>query len=225
MTQTAHTFTPPADDDAPSAESLGYWLHLPPSYRDDRLWPLVLFLHGVGERGRDLAQVQRYGLPAALVKQPDLPFLAISPQCPPETDWTPHMTTLLALIDEIAGRYAVDTRRIYLTGLSMGGRGAWHLAVLAPDRFAALAPVCGRIPDLPDFLQRICVLGDLPTWVFHGAQDDVVPLHNSEQMVAALRACGAHPRFTVYPDLAHDSWTATYDNPELYAWMLAQDRK
>ena len=113
----------------------------------------------------------------------------------------------------------MDDHRLYLTGLSMGGRGAWRLAMLNPNRFAALAPICGRIPNLPGFLDNLSTLRRLPIWVFHGANDQVVPIENSQKIVAALQTLGGNVQFTIYPNADHDSWTATYANPVLYEWL------
>ena len=111
----------------------------------------------------------------------------------------------------------MNTGRIYLTGLSMGGYGTWSLAIAYPGRFAAIAPVCGG--SEPFFAGRI---KDIPAWIFHGAKDSVVPVSKSEEMVNALKKHGSNVKFTVYPEAKHDSWTATYNNPELYEWFLKQ---
>ncbi len=126
---------------------------------------------------------------------------------------------LNALLDSVIKEYHVDKDRVYLTGLSMGGFGTWALAAAFPGKFAALAPICGG--GSPADAAK---LARLPIWVFHGAKDNTVPLKRSEEMVEALKAAGGHPKFTVYPDAGHDSWTATYDNPEFYQWLLAQKR-
>jgi predicted peptidase len=122
---------------------------------------------------------------------------------------------LINLLDDIVSRYNVDTERIYLTGLSMGGYGTWTLAAAYPQRFAAIAPICGGGERyMADKFKNV------PVWAFHGAKDNVVPPVKSEEMVNAINARGGNARLTVYPDAAHDSWTATYDNPELYDWFL-----
>ncbi len=127
--------------------------------------------------------------------------------------------SLAALLDDVCRRYAVDEGRLYVTGLSMGGYGTWSLAARQPDRFAAIAPICGGGDP-----QAAAGFAQVPAWVFHGAKDNVVPLERSEEMVQALRDAGAEVRFTVYPDADHDSWTETYANPELYEWLLSHDR-
>jgi predicted peptidase len=183
-------------------------------------WPLIFFLHGAGERGRDLALIRDYGIPHAAGRMKQFPFATVSPLCPPYTYWEDLDEVLFALLDEIIATRRVDARRVYLTGLSMGGHGTWILALQQPQRFAALAPVCAPFPNLPDVLQRLPVLADKPAWIFHGAKDDVVPIKHSESMVAALRAFNPHVRFSVYPNLRHDAWVRAYADPALYAWFL-----
>ena len=196
-----------------------YLLHLPEDYaRTRKRWPLMLFLHGAGERGDDLALVKKHGPPKFLDDRPDFPCIVVSPQCPAEEWW--DTTVLVALLDRVSKLYRVDPQRIYVTGLSMGGYGTWALALAQPQRFAAIVPVCGGGNRL--LAKRIA---HLPVWVFHGAEDEIVPLEQSERMVDALRAAGAEPQFTVYEDVGHDSWTETYANPELYEWLLAQRRQ
>ncbi|HID54914.1 TPA: phospholipase [Candidatus Poribacteria bacterium] len=200
---------------------LGYLLFLPDEYvrGTKRKWPLILFLHGAGERGDDLNLLKRHGIPKITEERPDFPFIAVSPQCPRYSWWTAEIESLKTLLDHIVESYPVDTDRVYLTGLSMGGFGTWRLAASYPERFAAIAPICGG--GDPKWAPR---LKDIPAWVFHGAKDEIVPLSESERMVEALKACGGNVRFTVYPDAGHDSWTRTYENPELYEWFLQHSK-
>jgi len=121
--------------------------------------------------------------------------------------------------------YAVDLSRVYLTGLSMGGRGAYQLAALQPQRFAALVPICGPRPDVLRREERMCALIYLPTWIFHGALDSMVAADESIKIADELKALGGNVRLTIYPDLKHNSWQRTYENPELYEWLLEQKRK
>src|SRR5262249_47409491 len=147
------------------------------------------------------------------------PFIVVSPQSP-RFGW--DVDTLNALLNDVVAHYKVDQDRIYLTGLSMGGGGTWQLAAAHPERFAAIVPVCGYTNNPADAGQ----LKDLPIWVFHGAKDSSVPLKRSEDMVKALEEVkAAEVKFTVYPEAGHDSWTETYDNPELYKWLLEHKRK
>ena len=200
---------------------LRYLLFLPDEYSRDpkRKWPLILFLHGAGERGDDLDLLKRHGIPKITERWRDFPFIAVSPQCPRYSWWTAEIESLNALLDHIVESYSVDVSRVYLTGLSMGGFGTWRLAASYPERFAAIAPICGG--GDPEWAPR---LKDIPVWVFHGAKDEIVPLSESEKMVEALKACGGNVRFTVYPDAGHDSWTQTYENPELYEWFLQHSK-
>ncbi len=205
-----------------------YLLFLPLQYpaRPRKRWPLILFLHGAGERGTDLSKVSIHGPPKLVQNQPDFPFVVVSPQCPNGQHWSNDL--LLALLDDVVQRYRIDQHRLYLTGLSMGGYGAWRLALARPERFAALAPLCGGGEVLPIFLasvERRRALRTLGIWAFHGAKDPVVPLSESERMVEALRKVGAQPKLTVYPESGHDCWTETYENPALYQWFLEHRRE
>lgn len=201
---------------------LDYLLYLPDGYREDapQGWPLILFLHGMGQRGDDLELIKKHGIPKIVEERNDFPFVAVSPQCKESSYWPMELESLIALLDDVVTRYNVDAGRIYLTGLSMGGYGTWLLATAYPERFAAIAPICGG--GFPVMASR---LKDVPVWAFHGAKDETVPLSESERMVHALKACGGEVRFTVYPQAGHDAWTETYDNPELYEWFLRHRRK
>jgi predicted peptidase len=204
--------------------AIKYLLYLPKDYgtKDER-WPMILFLHGAGERGSNLEAVKKHGPPKLVAQDKDLPFVIVSPQCPAEDWWTnvEQLDALNALVDEMVANYRVDPGRIYLTGLSMGGYGTWALAFTYPNRFAAIAPICGG--GQPFMARRI---RHLPVWVFHGGKDPVVPIKQSEDMVAALKKAGdTEVKFTVYPEAGHDSWTETYDNPQLYKWFLEHRRK
>jgi predicted peptidase len=196
--------------------SCKYLLFLPEGYgKEHKRWPLILFLHGAGERGDDLEKVKKHGPPKIVQTKKDFPFIVVSPQCPEGQWWTRKTEMLINLLDTIVARYDVDTDRIYLTGLSMGGFGAWALASEYPDRFAAVVPICGggnRIMSL--------WLKDVPIWAFHGGKDNVVPVEESKELVDAINARGGHAKLTIYPDANHDSWTRTYDNPKLYDWLL-----
>jgi len=177
--------------------------------------PLVLFLHGYGERGSDPNILKIYGPPLHIEQGEQFPFILAAPQCPMNAVWPEQTEELNALVDHLIATNKVDEKRIYVTGLSMGGYGTWYLASRCPERFAAIAPVCGG-----GGWWMIDRLKHLPAWVFHGDADTVVPISESQFMVNRLREEGGDVRFTVYPGVGHDSWTATYSNPELYEWLL-----
>lgn len=202
---------------------MGYLLYLPEGYRKPRgegtkRWPLMLFLHGAGERGTDLALVKKHGPPKLVERGRSLPFIVVSPQCPRGRWWDTDV--LAALLDEVVGRLAADTDRIYVTGLSMGGFGTWNLGAASPQRFAALVPICGGGDP-----KTAAKLKGVPVWAFHGGRDPVVRPEKSRQMVDAIKAAGGKDvKLTVYPEAGHDSWTKAYDDPALYEWLLKQKR-
>lgn len=197
---------------------LQYLLYLPKDYDAKESWPLLLFLHGSGERGDDLELVKVHGPPKLVAEGKDFPFIVVSPQCPKEQSWEAYQ--LRALLDDLESRYKVDPDRIYVTGLSMGGFGTWQLAATTPNRFAAIAPICGGGDVI--WARR---LENVPVWAFHGALDEGVPVERSQQMVNAVWRRGGEAKLTVYETLEHDSWTDTYNNPALYDWLLAHKRQ
>lgn len=196
---------------------LDYLIALPDQYATKEKWPLVLFLHGAGERGANLELVKKHGPPKLIEGGKSFPFITVAPQCPRDRWWEP--VSLAALLDEIETKYKVDSRRIYVTGLSMGGFGTWSLAAHSPERFAAIIPICGGGDR---FSVPYQIQNRIPIWAFHGAKDTVVPLDRSEELVEAFKKYNAEFKMTVYPDAGHDSWTETYENDELYQWMLSQ---
>ena len=204
-----------------------YLLFLPNGFtpKSEKPWPLIFFLHGIGERGSDPWRVKVHGPPKVAEKMTNFPFVVVSPQCPDGEWWSSE--TLIALLDDVIDRYGIDTNRIYLTGLSMGGFGTWSLALQYPERFAAVAAICGGgNPLFPKSYDgaRMAAFKKLPFWVFHGDKDTTVPLSESERMVTALKQFGCDAKLTVYPGVGHDSWTQTYANPELYEWFLRHER-
>ena len=207
---------------------VNYLLFLPKGYDANagKRWPTMLFLHGAGERGTDIWKVTTHGPPKIVADHPDFPFILISPQCPENQRWSRE--PLLALLNDVIANYAVDTNRLYLTGLSMGGYGTWDLGLSYPEKFAAIVPICGGgelITLLLSSHDKAAALKSLGVWAFHGGKDPVVPLAESERMVAALKKVGARDvKLTVYPEAGHNSWTEAYDNPELYKWLLQHKR-
>ena len=196
---------------------IDYWLYLPREYaRDERRWPLVLFLHGAGERG-DVDKARRHGPAKRIAAGEELPFILVVPSCPADRWWDPDQIEVL--LQEVCATHRIDEDRVYCTGLSMGGFGTWATAITYPNRFAAITPICGG--GSPYLASRI---KHLPVWTFHGAKDMVVPLHESQRMIDALQALGGDARITIYPEAEHDAWTAAYDDPELWKWMLGKRR-
>ena len=202
--------------------ALDYLLYLPEEYgRPPGVrYPLVLFLHGKGQRGSNVDEVKAHAVESLNHFQERYDYVLLAPQCPMDTWWVEQLDALDALLDDICGSYRVDLSRIYLTGLSMGGFGSWHYAVRHPDRFAAVVPICGGGSHWHGFPEKVAAIKDVPVWTFHGADDPVVPVESTQQMVDALEAAGGNVRFTIYPGVQHDSWTRTYADPDLYLWMF-----
>jgi predicted peptidase len=199
---------------------LDYLLYLPPGYdggKDER-WPLILFLHGAGGYGDSLEAVKKGGLPKILAGGRDLPAIVVAPQA--KSWWDETIPALLALLDEVERTHRVDSDRIYAMGVSAGGSGVWALITQEPARFAAAIPICGA-----GSRAGIKRLVDLPIWVFHGEQDPVQPLEESTRLVEAIKAQGgAKVKLTVYPDVGHDAWSHTHDDPAVWEWLFAQRR-
>lgn len=200
--------------------ALSYALVLPDGYDDsDAAWPLVLFLHGSGERGDDLSRVAIHGPLKEVREGRAFPFVLVAPQLPADRPrW--EARELGALLDHIEATHRIDPTRVYVTGLSMGGYATWDLVMHFPDRFAAAAPVCGG--GLPF---RAPAFAQTPIWAFHGALDPIVPLERSAEMARAVNAMGGEVKLTVYPEATHDAWSATYADPAFYAWMLDHRRE
>ena len=210
-----------------------YLLFLPKGYdaKSEKRWPLILVLHGAGERGTNVWRVDIHGPTKYLAEHPDFPFIMISPLCPTNETWSNEV--LISLLDEVEKKYNVDSERAYLTGLSMGGFGTWSLALSHPERFAAAVPICGGGDALPLWLGKSGYLPakqkeaikSLPFWAFHGGKDTVVPPNESQHMIDALKAMGvAEVKLTIYPEATHNSWAETYNNPEVYEWLLQHKR-
>ncbi len=217
--------------------TLGYRLLMPQNYDAKQKYPLVLFLHGAGERGSDNAVQIKHGAP--LFAKPEVrekyPCFVIAPQCPLEQTWsavkgwtgpnafeeepTATMKLVLGALDALFTEFPVDQDRLYVTGLSMGGYGTWVLLARQPQRWAAAVPVCGG-----GDASRIAPAKDVAVWALHGLLDPTVPVVRSHEMIDALTAAGGHPLFSEYPYVKHDSWTTAYGEPELLPWMFAQKR-
>jgi predicted esterase len=194
-----------------------YLLYVPKDMPASGLYPLMLYLHGSGQRGNNLNLLKIVGPPSFLDEKSDFPFIVVSPQCPANRNW--DTDNLLDLLDHIEATLPIDKNKIYVTGLSMGGFGTWSLAQAAPERFAAIAPICGG-----GNLESICVMRDVPVWAFHGKLDTNVPYEESERLIKKLKEFGSDARLTLYPDAGHDAWTETYENQELYDWLLSKSK-
>jgi predicted peptidase len=213
-----------------------YQVYVPRDYDPAREWPVILFLHGAGERGSDGIRQTLIGLPDAIRRAPDrFPAIVVMPQAPADSSWQRNSArAAMQALDETIAAYNTDPARVYLSGLSMGGNGAWYLAWQNADRFAALAVVCGFVTPFrgwPDFVtdgdgtrfDRIAArISRLPVWIVHGEADPVVPVSESREMRDALLAAGADVTYRELPDVGHDSWVDGYRDPDFAAWLFAQ---
>jgi predicted peptidase len=227
-----------------SGLSYKYQVFVPAKWSAKQKWPIILFLHGAGERGEDGLIQTEVGIAAAIRRDRSrFPAVVVIPQCAKDHWWTrsPMDDVAMATLSAATKEFHGDATRTYLTGLSMGGYGTWHLAAKYPGRFAALAPICGGItlperlrqqfpelakgsfPDDPksfaDIAQKI---GKTPVWIFHGGDDPVVSVTESRRMNDALKATGGDVRYSEYPGVGHDSWNKAYAEPELLTWMLSK---
>ncbi|MGB6222240.1 prolyl oligopeptidase family serine peptidase [Haloferula sp.] len=204
--------------EAPDGDALSYLLVRPADSSPDTKLPMVVFLHGSGERGDDLELVKLHGPPKQALEGEGLPFVVLAPQCPAKQWW--NSSTVIALTKKIAKEQNIDPDRIHLTGLSMGGFGTWDIIAHAPELFASAVPICGGGDP-----ETAPTIKDLPIWAIHGEDDKVVPAAKTREMEKALRDAGAKRlRTTYYPGVGHDSWTQAYNDPALYAWMMMQSR-
>jgi predicted peptidase len=201
--------------------SYGFLQSLPEGYASDpqKRWPLIVFLHGSGERGTDLEALKKHGPPKLIAAGKNIPAIVASPQCPNGQIWDPH--AVHALTQHLIKTLRVDADRVYLTGLSMGGFGTWDTAMEYPKTYAALIPICGGAGVRFVMADRI---RQIPIWIFHGEKDSVVDPAFSKSMKKVLEKLGANVQLTLYPEASHDSWTATYDNPEVWDWLFKQKR-
>ncbi|RDY57775.1 prolyl oligopeptidase family serine peptidase [Flagellimonas nanhaiensis] len=202
-------------------ENLRYYLYYPKGYEanEDSEYGILLFLHGGGEAGGNLEQIKENGPPKLLVEGKQFPFLVLAPQNPHEKKWW-NTEAVVQLLDSVIETNRVDKNRIYLTGLSRGGNAAWELATQYPDKFAALAVVCGMAP-LP---YAHWIDKEMPIWVFHGAKDDVIQVSESDEMVAKLKKMGYQVKYTRYPNVGHNAWEKAYTTESLYTWFAQQKR-
>ena len=211
-----------------------YQVYVPATYRANIAWPVILFLHGSGESGTDGMLPTEVGLATALRRHPGrYPAIVVFPQTPSETSGNAVTAKIaLAALDRTLGEFNTDKKRVYLTGLSMGGSGAWYLAYRHPERFAALVPVCGWVakidgesasivaPGESPFAALAKRLGRLPVWIYHGGSDTVVPVDESRNAFAALKAAGGDVRYTEIAGGNHNAWDAAYQSEDLPAWLF-----
>ncbi|MCU0872462.1 MAG: prolyl oligopeptidase family serine peptidase [Pirellulaceae bacterium] len=222
---------------AADGAKLSYRLLKPKDYDPQTKYPLVLFLHGAGERGDDNIRQLVHGMNdfASDETMAKYPCFVVAPQCPKEQKWVDvnwsapahdlpaqaagSLRLATEAIAALEKEFSVDPARIYVTGLSMGGYGSWDAIARYPGRFAAAVPICGGGDPA-----QAKTIASTPIWAFHGGKDGVVKPQRSREMIEAIQAAGGTPKYTEYPDAGHDSWTATYKNPEFYAWLFAQRR-
>ena len=217
-----------------------YQIFVPQGYKPSQRWPVILFLHGAGERGSDGYVQTLVGLaPAIRQNAARFPAIAVFPQATAESSWTGTLARVaLMALDQTMREYQTDPSRVYLTGLSMGGNGTWYVAYRNPKRFAAIAPICGWIspqfwkaadPVVPaDSGETYSAFGrqlrQTPTWIFHGEIDPAVPVDESRKAFAALQAAGAAVQYTEVPGTGHNSWDPAYGSPKFWAWLFSQRR-
>ena len=197
---------------------MGYALHIPVNTKEKK--PLIIFLHGSGEKGTDIEKVKIHG-PFKYLKTHDLDAYVLAPQCPENEEWDNEV--LYRLILKIEKENNIDPNRIYLTGLSLGGWGTYNLAFAHPNLFAALVPISGFV-DLIQ-LEQACTIATIPTHIFHGFMDDVVNLDYAIAIYKELKKCNGNVELTIFDDSGHDSWSRVYDNKEIYDWMFQQIKK
>jgi predicted peptidase len=199
-------------------------MYLPENYQEESQWPLIIYLHGAGAVGENIdSMVEEQSLPVMLENNPDFKFIVLSPQLP-SGRWGKYIDLIDELLTHAAGSLPIDTNHLYLTGISLGGLGAWQYALAYPDRFAALAVVAGAPPSTSSANPNdLCSLKDLPIWIFHGEEDILVKPEPVKQMASELEACGGNLKFTLYPGATHgDTFLLAYSDTTLYEWFLEQ---
>ena len=200
--------------DSGTSTTMGYWTYLPKAAKPAAGWPLLVFLHGSGERGTDLELLKKHGPPKLVGQKPELEsFFMLAPQCPKTRWW--DTVAVKDLIDQTLASQPIDRSRIYITGISMGGFATWTLLKEHPDFMAAAVPICGAGDPA-----AAAQFKNVPIWAFHGDKDTSVPVQGSILMVDALKKEKGNIKFTLYEGVTHDCWTRTFDNPDLYSWLL-----
>lgn len=205
-----------------SKADYNYLIYLPKNYSVQKKYPLVIYLHGGSHKGNDLNKLKEYGLPYLVDTGKDFDFIIVSPQCPDNKYWSSE-NWFEPLYEKILSKYQIDTNRVYLTGISMGGYGTYIVAMDFPDKFAAIMPLCGGCNDSDT--TRICNLKDTPIWTFHGTADDMIPISETERIVTALSECNGNIKFTKLKGEGHGIQYLYEKNSEIYKWMLKQKKK
>lgn len=213
-----------------------YVVYVPDDYKPGKSWPLIVFLHGAGERGDDGMMQSQVGIASAIRKHPErFPAIVLMPQCPSGKFWDAILEDMEAQLAATREEYRIDSKRITLTGLSMGGYGTWMWGATKTDTFAGFMPICGG-GDVGDRLgaeggakfgtldERIKKLATIPIWAFHGGSDSVVPPEQSRTMVEKVRAAGGSVEYTEYEGVDHNSWDRAYGSRESIEWLLAQHK-
>jgi len=194
-----------------------YWLYLPDDLDANESLPLVLFLHGAGERGPDIERVKANGYPKLFSKSPrNERVIILAPQCQPDRIWNTQVYPLMELVDYVAEKYHADKEKISCTGLSMGGYGTWMMGLTFPKRFSCIAPVCGG-----GITWMAGALKNTPVRAFHGTADSVVPCYESQNMVDAINKNGGNADITLYEGVGHDSWVNAYEKSDLLQWLMS----
>ena len=196
-----------------------YLIYFPDDYNnEEKKYPLLLFLHGAGERGSNLDLIKRHGIPKRIEEGVNFPFITIAPQCRDGIWWSnsENIDILEKLMQKLILELRIDKKRIYGTGLSMGGFGILELALRVPLLFTALVPICGGT-----ITNALGSLEKTPIWLFHGEKDDVIPIESSLLIYEYLKGKNINIHLTIYPNVLHDSWTRTYESKEIYDWLLS----
>lgn len=197
-----------------------YLLYLPENYENNTdNFPLIIYLHGGSQRGKDLNKLKTYGLPYLIEKGNNYDFIIASPQCPDTTYWS-RINWFDSLYIDLISKYRIDKNRIYLTGISMGGFGTWHAAMDYPDKIAAIIPLCGGCNDSTE----ICRINKIPVWTFHGTKDTVIYINETERLVDRLNKCNGNVKFTRLEDRGHAIFDI-YEKQEIFDWLKEQIKK
>lgn len=213
-------------------ETFNYSIYVPPEYSAEQAWPVILSLHGSGERGNDGLLQTEVGIGTAIRRNRALcPAIVVMPQCRAGQAWVGAMAEMaVQCLEQTMKEYRIDADRVYLTGLSLGGYGAWLIAERAPQRFAAVLPICGfygqfgKPADAKELQKLVEATRALPIWTFHGAKDTAVAVQRTQEIVKAYQDAGVAVKFTEYPDGQHDVWNRVYADAEVWKWMLGQRR-